>query len=75
MRKNVPESVVLAPEVGLKVGRGLCTLTGKVGDKPFITGPENGGGCTQGRLNSIIGHGQNNALGPLPTQPLTGIKM
>ena len=29
----------------------------------------------QGRLNSIIDPGQNSALGPLPTQPLTGMKM
>jgi hypothetical protein len=32
-------------------------------------------GLIQGRPNSIIGLGQNSALGPLPTQPLTGIKM
>jgi len=29
----------------------------------------------QGRLNTIIGPNQSSALGPLPTQPLTGIKM
>jgi len=30
----------------------------------------------QGRLNGIIGPGQNSALSrPLPIQPLTGIKM
>jgi len=31
-------------------------------------------GNSQGRLKSIIGSGQNSALGPLPTPPLTGIK-
>jgi hypothetical protein len=31
--------------------------------------------CIRGDLNSIIGPGQINALGPLRTQPLTGIKM
>ena len=29
----------------------------------------------QGRLNSTIGPGQSCALGPLPKQPLTGIKL
>ena len=29
----------------------------------------------QDRLNGIIGPGQSSALGPLPTQPLTGIKI
>ena len=31
--------------------------------------------CTQGRLNSIIGPGQNSALWPMPIQPLTGVKL
>jgi len=32
-------------------------------------------GQYQGRLNSIIDPGQSGAMGPLPTQPLTEIKM
>jgi len=35
----------------------------------------NEGGPDEDRLNSIISPGQRSALGPLPTQPLTGIKM
>ena len=33
------------------------------------------GGAIQGRLSSILGPGQSSALGPIPTQPLTGIKL
>ena len=41
---------------------------------PFIQNTKNHQ-CAQGLLNSIIDPGQSSALGPLPTQPFTGIKM